>query len=375
LKSVTRTIFHFILDPRSGGPHAYVQSLQRASATWASFVIVTAGNGPITNVALVNLRHVWFPLYCIEVPINVALIILSSLFGRLAIRDSIFHVHGAANIAPLLAAVLLKRPFIWHFHETYAPFKIIVTLTLPIIKSLRHIIIVVAEASVHAFNLKTYTVLRPPIDLEFWQCKTISKPANAKSFSIVAIGNLNPLKGQDTLLAAIEHFDFVAKVTFVGSELVNQTSYAHGLYAKAQRILQDHNNLQIYFRGWCSSNEIRELFSTADLFVLPSRSEACPIVLLEAMACRKVCLATDVGDVISIIDRKEIGLVCAPDNPASLTLQLIHAQKLSAHERLDIGSNARLRVVELCSAEKIASRYRELVDQLTDSSTPGQQKT
>jgi len=54
------------------------------------------------------------------------------------------------------------------------------------------------------------------------------------------------------------------------------------------------------------------LFVECDIFVQPSRSEACPIALLEAMAIKCVCVATDVGRVGEIVVNRDVAILSEP---------------------------------------------------------------
>jgi glycosyltransferase involved in cell wall biosynthesis len=66
--------------------------------------------------------------------------------------------------------------------------------------------------------------------------------------------------------------------------------------------------------------EPRRLFAQADAFVLPSRVEALPLVLVEAVSAGLPAVATDVGDV-----REALGGVVdvvPPQDPATLAAAL-----------------------------------------------------
>jgi len=81
-------------------------------------------------------------------------------------------------------------------------------------------------------------------------------------------------------------------------------------------------------------DDIKPYYSIADVFVLPSRSEGCPNVLLEAMAASVPVVATAVGGVPEVaINGRDIILVkkCDRDGLASATAHLLKDQQLRDH--------------------------------------------
>lgn len=109
-----KRIYHFLLDHRLGGPHVFVKSICESLRDRGNydFTIVTTGKGLITELSLVNLRHFWFPLYALEVLINCLLIVWYWGTRKIKRKGALFHIHGAANIAPVLGAFILQIPVI-----------------------------------------------------------------------------------------------------------------------------------------------------------------------------------------------------------------------------------------------------------------------
>ena len=64
-------------------------------------------------------------------------------------------------------------------------------------------------------------------------------------------------------------------------------------------------------------------FGLADIFVLPSRSEGSPLVLLEAMHARLPIVATCVGGVEEAVQNEVSGLLVPPRDPNALAVALI----------------------------------------------------
>ena len=304
-------IFHFILDHRIGGPHVYVQGIRKFTDFFAKNKIITTGVGPITDISLIRMRNMWNPLYALEVMGNVFLIPIFTILGKIRItEDTIFHVHGAANIAPILAARLLRVPVLWHMHETGAEFRYFVKIGLWALSGANHRLAVVAHKCTEVYQLSSPAFLPGAVDSKYWSRKrggdisdipsvhhSASKVFHARPVQVVVIGNLNPTKGMDIFLNALAGVARPIEVKVVGSELTTHQNYSRMLYRAADNLRTQSPNINIEFLGWQEPAAVRELLANCDAFVLPSRSEACPLVLLEALAMGCLCVASDVGDV------------------------------------------------------------------------------
>lgn len=74
----------------------------------------------------------------------------------------------------------------------------------------------------------------------------------------------------------------------------------------------------IHFVGSVAHEQMRELLSAADVFVLSTRNEGWANVLLEAMACRLPVITTDVGGNAEVVCQPELGRVVPFDDAAAL---------------------------------------------------------
>ena len=353
-------IFHFILDHRVGGPHVYVRGLALALAPTVASTLVTTGRGPATDWALINLRHRFKLLYPLEVVIN--LLRVCWRFRKQSTRkDVIFDVHGAANLAPVLAARLLGIPLAWHIHETLTGFAPLVRLGKLVACSSTSRFIVVAARSKQVFALPEATLIPGAVDPEFWHVEPDVFPVE-RPIRLLAIGNLNPLKGLDILLDSLGDMRPPWELLIVGAELATFSNFAVRLREKAAGLT--HSGCRVEFVGWKGPEEIRDLLAETDIFVLPSRSEACPIVLLEAMASGRVCIATDVGDVAQILSGIGSGIVVQSESPVALRAALSRVAALGFNDRLEMGRRARERVRADYSLQQMAARHLEIYKQL-----------
>ncbi len=73
----------------------------------------------------------------------------------------------------------------------------------------------------------------------------------------------------------------------------------------------------IHFAGGCTFNEVAIWMAAANLFTLPSYMEGCPNVVLEALACGRPVVATNVGGIPEIMSNA-CGRLVPPRQPGPL---------------------------------------------------------
>jgi glycosyltransferase involved in cell wall biosynthesis len=122
---------------------------------------------------------------------------------------------------------------------------------------------------------------------------------------------------------------------------------------------------KVIFTGHITDDELfRSAYSACDVFVLPSEYEAFGIVLLEAMACEKPCVATRVGGVPEVVLEGKTGLLVDYGNSTQLAKAIIELLGDEKRSR-DMGRKGRIRVKEHFTWPKIAGQlegvYKEVV--------------
>ncbi len=111
----------------------------------------------------------------------------------------------------------------------------------------------------------------------------------------------------------------------------------------AMEALARQQDLEVLFAG--TQTNMTPWYLAADVVALPSRSEAFPMVLLEAAAHGCPVIATDVGGVAEIVEHGKTGLLLpCSTNPDSVS-DLVDALDLlqDPQARADMGRNARAR--------------------------------
>jgi glycosyltransferase involved in cell wall biosynthesis len=117
-------------------------------------------------------------------------------------------------------------------------------------------------------------------------------------FTFIFIGRLIKQKGVDILLRAFAQLK-ESELLIVGSGLEEDD------YKSLAKELKIENNVK--FLG--IRKDIPDLLAYADCFVLPSRYEGLPMVLLEAVASKKVIILSDFESAREIIKDNENGFV------------------------------------------------------------------
>lgn len=130
---------------------------------------------------------------------------------------------------------------------------------------------------------------------------------------ILSIGRLSKEKAHGDLIAALDnlskqHSNINCQLVIVGEGPGR---------ARLDSIAQSSGQAKrIIFAG--STKDVQPFYALADVFVLPSRSEGSPNVLLEALAAGVPVVATAVGGVPEIVKDEETALLVEANNPAAL---------------------------------------------------------
>jgi O-antigen biosynthesis protein len=140
-------------------------------------------------------------------------------------------------------------------------------------------------------------------------------PAKLK---LLCVASIEQRKGQDVLLRALRKLSAAQRaaieVTLIGREL--EPKFAARLTERAQRMPY------VTLGGELPHEETLRAIGAADVFVLPSRDEALPITLLEAMAMGKAIVSTTAGGIAEALTHGESALLAHPGDADDLATQL-----------------------------------------------------
>jgi glycosyltransferase involved in cell wall biosynthesis len=136
---------------------------------------------------------------------------------------------------------------------------------------------------------------------------------------ILTMARLVPDKGQQHLLDALARPEMQPYRAAVRLVLVGDGPTREGLQAQARALgLGD----SVVFAGRLPHDEVPGLLSAADIVVVPSSAEGMSISLLEAMACARPIIASDIPAIASVVADGVTGRLFPVAQPAGLAKAL-----------------------------------------------------
>jgi glycosyltransferase involved in cell wall biosynthesis len=146
-------------------------------------------------------------------------------------------------------------------------------------------------------------------------------PSEGRGGSLLTVGSLAPVKGQDLLLEALADVrDLRWTWTCVGSVTVDRDFTARLRMRSVELGVDDRVDLT----GPLTGDALEQVYAAADLLVLPSRAETYGMVVTEALARGLPVVAHDVGGVREALGPEPgvPGVLVLPEGPAALASAL-----------------------------------------------------
>lgn len=273
---------------------------------------------------------------------------IGALAGRLThVSMIVFTAHGWAHheIRPLyqrvliwgaswLTAVLCHRIIVLsHYHFRHAP----------MLFSRKKIVIV--HNGMAPFHILPRDQAREALVA---RCGGLAQHRTGAAIWVMTIAELTHNKGIDTLISAfsavVKQYPHVVLIIIGGGELRME------LVERVRNLgLESH----IFFADFIS--DARSYLDAADIFVLPSRKEGLPLVILEAGLAERPTIATRVGAIPEVIEDGQSGLLVAEDNVSGLRDAILHYCN-DPIERARMGRTLHARIIRDFSEETMLKR-------------------
>ena len=298
--------------------------------------------------------------------------LLAPIASDLKLRPIVAHLRTLRRLRPEILHVSLNSPWASHwailFGLALPGVRVIAVEQLPqpttrvrrrVLKHLtaRHLAAHVAVgersssevarlAGVRPESIRTIYNGVPDLELE-------PLPRPAEGPVIGSLGRLEPQKGFDVLVHSLRQLPGVtAVVVGDGSERERLVRLAERLGVSERLVLPGRND------------DARRYLTTFDVFVLPSRFEAFPLAIVEAMLAGLPVVATDVGSVAEAVLDGQTGRLIARDEPGSLADAV--RDLLEDPERArELGRRGREVAMERFTSAAMARAFEKLYDEVT----------
>ena len=168
------------------------------------------------------------------------------------------------------------------------------------------------------------------------------------TFRLIAVTRLIERKGVQYVLQALRSLNNAdVKLLVVGTG-----SYESHLRQLARELrLED----QVTFYGYCSQEQLPQLYNQSDCFILPSMAESFGIVFAEAMASGLPVIGGKTGGIPDLI-KDENGILVEPENIEQIKTAIIRMMS-DPGKRSAMGKANRERVLAHYSWKRVAERY------------------
>jgi glycosyltransferase involved in cell wall biosynthesis len=274
----------------------------------------------------------------------------------------LFFLGETVLILPMLAAKAARRQVVLCLAASDIqmsrvpqrdPLRVPVALISKINLSLCNRIVVYSERLITEWGLQKYrnkiAVARQHL-LDFDKFK-IERPLNKRGDTVGYIGRLSQEKGVMNFIAAMPGMHES------GQEIKFMIGGDGPLRPQIEKRLSESlPNCKVELVGWIPHDELPQYLNQLKLLVVPSYTEALPIILLEAMACGTPVLATPVGAIPDVIRDAETGFLMTDNLPKNIARNVIRALD---HPDLDrITQNARAFVETEFTYDAAVEEYR-----------------
>ncbi len=336
---------------------------------------------PVEKSPVLSARFTWRPDYALKYLQSFARVIGHLRKQITRFNPEVIHANSVrAGLVATFATIGLSKPIIWHIHDVLPRHPFNPMIRLVALASKRTRVVAVAHASAARFNVsflpfkRQVTVIPNGIDVAHFHPradaaeKIRSELKLSEGERIIAmVGRLTPTKGQLEVLRVLpEVLASVSGATLLlaGSPAFNREHE----YADLLRRTIDELGISDRVRMLGERDDVATIMQAADVVVLNSSTEACPLVVLEAMACGTAVIATSVGDTSTMITQGEDGWIIAPRNSAALKQAIV---TLLGDEQLRtrLGQNARYTAVARFSCDRFQRDMETLYSQFSRSAT------
>ena len=190
------------------------------------------------------------------------------------------------------------------------------------------------------------------VDTDFFCPFNENEKVEKKQLKILFVGRLVPQKGLDILLKALG-------LIRERLPLWNLTIIGDGQYINIYKQLSIKLNIDrnINWKGWVDLKKLPEVYRNHDIFVLPSRFEGMPSVIIQAMASGCAIISSEVYGTKELIRNGENGFIIPVENYRFLSEKILELLK---NHKLDEMQQNSIKFSKKFSWKEITEQYESL---------------
>jgi glycosyltransferase involved in cell wall biosynthesis len=279
----------------------------------------------------------------------------------------VFFIGGATSFLSMLIIKLLRKKVVLSTTGSVVKTSIgikdpplitlLIRITERICYGLSDAIILYSKNLINKWNLEKYRnkiLIAHEHFFDFNKFK-IEKRYDERDNLVGYIGRLSGEKGV---------MNFVESIPEISKEKDNLQFLIGGdglLQEKIEKYLNKNNlNDKVKLAGWITHEKLPGYLNELKLLVIPSYTEAGPIIALEAMACGTPIIGTKVGHMADFVRDQETGFILDNNSPECIARNIIRALN---HPNLEeITRNARALVEKEFTYEKAVEGYRKILN-------------
>ncbi len=185
-----------------------------------------------------------------------------------------------------------------------------------------------------------------------------NQTTNGHPFTFTTVG-LVKIKNPLTVLQAFRQGPAEAKkLVFIGEGNLRPLV--------AQEVEKSGSQKQVEITGMVERDSVFEHFYQSDVFISASWGEGLPVAVLEAMACHRPVILSDIPPHREIAEGVDFIPLLKPDDVAGFAREMNKFREMSPTERVSIGSKCRQIVEERFSLPVMHAGFEEVYAQLTN---------
>jgi len=178
---------------------------------------------------------------------------------------------------------------------------------------------------------------------------------------ILYLGRIHKIKGLDILVRA---YAYVVNKLGVNNVLLVIAGVDDGYLDELEQLLSQLRTANnVLLTGPLYGKDKLEAYVDADVFILPSRYETFPNVVLEAYACSKPVIASNVESISDIVIHGKTGLLFRAGNVQDLAEMIVY-MLVHLEEARNMGHRARKLVKEKFSIDKVVDSLEVLYEEI-----------